>query len=368
MPRYVYTSVGAAAVAAKCFASEESFASACKQDVQKKLAAKHHLIAQRQIEAIALRTRTMCTTLGNTFRDLERELRKEPKTVDELTQMREQVKVIMATVAAQQPYLKDVADSFDLLDAFHYRLNKDMFRLRWTTLGWPRTIHDAQQSQNRVLQSEKETLSAQLRMKQHDLRSEISDVEKRVAMFGQHTISARDRDPASTRAIFDRVVALESKLKDMSDRAVNLRAAEGALELAGSEADQENLKQLTKSFEPYLQLWTSVHQWRENMQQWRTQPFHTLNSQAVEDLVNNVHRTLIKALKARVIRENADLSALAEETKKAVEHFRPFVPLIQALRSPGMRPRHWAMLTSQLHIPLSPDDTKMTLTTVRDAQ
>jgi hypothetical protein len=37
---------------------------------------------------------------------------------------------------------------------------------------------------------------------------------------------------------------------------------------------------------------------------------------------------------------------VAEEVKKQIEEFKPFIPLIQGLRNPGMRQRHWELVSS----------------------
>lgn len=35
---------------------------------------------------------------------------------------------------------------------------------------------------------------------------------------------------------------------------------------------------------------------------------------------------------------------MAQEIKKQIEEFRPYIPLIQGLRNPGMRNRHWELV------------------------
>ena len=35
---------------------------------------------------------------------------------------------------------------------------------------------------------------------------------------------------------------------------------------------------------------------------------------------------------------------VAQEIKKQIEDFRPYIPLIQGLRNPGMRNRHWELV------------------------
>ena len=37
----------------------------------------------------------------------------------------------------------------------------------------------------------------------------------------------------------------------------------------------------------------------------------------------------------------AGVIEVAQEIKQAIEDFKPYIPLIQGLRNPGMRQRHW---------------------------
>lgn len=45
---------------------------------------------------------------------------------------------------------------------------------------------------------------------------------------------------------------------------------------------------------------------------------------------------------------------VAQEIKRQIEEFRPFIPLIQGLRNPGMRNRHWDQLSKDLGIQVFP--------------
>ncbi len=48
------------------------------------------------------------------------------------------------------------------------------------------------------------------------------------------------------------------------------------------------------------------------------------------------------------------MQQVAIEIKNQIEDFKPNIPLIQALRNPGMRNRHWEMLTEELKLPVRP--------------
>jgi Dynein heavy chain, N-terminal region 2 len=58
------------------------------------------------------------------------------------------------------------------------------------------------------------------------------------------------------------------------------------------------------------------------------------------------------------ITDHTFTTATASHSVKAeVDEFMPFVPVVVALRTPGMRPRHWDALSEKLGIDLHPDAT-----------
>lgn len=50
----------------------------------------------------------------------------------------------------------------------------------------------------------------------------------------------------------------------------------------------------------------------------------------------------------------AGVGEVAQEIKGRIEEFKPFIPLIQGLRNPGMRSRHWEQLSDDLGFPIRP--------------
>jgi dynein heavy chain, axonemal len=82
-----------------------------------------------------------------------------------------------------------------------------------------------------------------------------------------------------------------------------------------------------------------------------------LDGDTVEKEVSSTYKTVVKSAKTFAGR---DLPACAENCvtiKDEIAAFKEFVPLVQALRNPGMRDRHWALLSERLGQPLHPDAT-----------
>lgn len=45
---------------------------------------------------------------------------------------------------------------------------------------------------------------------------------------------------------------------------------------------------------------------------------------------------------------------VALDIQARIEEFKPYIPLIQGLRNPGMRNRHWELLSNEININVKP--------------
>ena len=70
-------------------------------------------------------------------------------------------------------------------------------------------------------------------------------------------------------------------------------------------------------------------------------------------------RNLFKASKA--FAEIPPLRDAAEEIKKQIDEFKPAMPVITALRNPGLKDRHWKMMSKDLGVDLIPGNSLNTL-------
>ena len=70
-------------------------------------------------------------------------------------------------------------------------------------------------------------------------------------------------------------------------------------------------------------------------------PFLELDAEAIEKEVNAIYRTLQRSMKYFENHKLDGCTKVAKEIFDQVAEFRPQVPLIVALRQPGMRDRHW---------------------------
>lgn len=109
---------------------------------------------------------------------------------------------------------------------------------------------------------------------------------------------------------------------------------------------------LIKDFEPFRVLWIAVSDWLRTQDAVMTDPLSSVDAMAVEKQVSECYKIMHKSI--RVFHELVGVQEVASQIRMAIEEFKPFVPLIQALRNPGMQSRHWELMTDKIGIIVVP--------------
>lgn len=82
-------------------------------------------------------------------------------------------------------------------------------------------------------------------------------------------------------------------------------------------------------------LWDSIQQWKDCYEEWNETPFHKLNMQQIVELNT-------KTLKnCGMLEKNLPKNEIVPQLKAECEEFKEKIPVLQCLRSPDLKPRHW---------------------------
>jgi dynein heavy chain len=88
-------------------------------------------------------------------------------------------------------------------------------------------------------------------------------------------------------------------------------------------------------------------------QAWENEPFNTLDPDQMEKDITTAWKKIFKVVS--VFKDRPDVLSIATQIQEQISEFKPHLPLIISLRNPGMRPRHWHMLSTQLGFKFEPD-------------
>ena len=188
---------------------------------------------------------------------------------------------------------------------------------------------------------------------QNTFERNVEELAHRVANFHQYTDIAR---VTKVNAIVNEI---QATLAEYEVKAQTFNKRES---LFGSEATEyDALSKIVKDFEPYASLWSTASDWAGWQREWLDGPILKLDPDEVDKAFTNAQRNAAKLVKS--FKEVPGCLGIAQQVKDEMAGFAQNVPVVQALRNPGMRDRHWDDLSKELRFELRPDD-KFTL---RDA-
>ncbi|KAA6356609.1 MAG: putative Dynein heavy chain 1, axonemal, partial [Streblomastix strix] len=102
------------------------------------------------------------------------------------------------------------------------------------------------------------------------------------------------------------------------------------------------LQQTSKKFEGYYLLWTTANNWSHWRVEWKEAEFEELDAVAMEQQLTKAISNMARCQK--LFRETPEPLSVAQLVKGQMDELAPRMPMIVALRNPGMKDRHWKQL------------------------
>lgn len=113
------------------------------------------------------------------------------------------------------------------------------------------------------------------------------------------------------------------------------------------QAPSKDLHTLEKDLEHLEQVWTITKEWEELWDSWKVGRFAELVTTDMEHTSQMLFKRLNKTIR-EVKDKNWDI---CDSIKGRIEQFKRTMPLIQDLKNPAMRDRHWSQIKSEVQKP-----------------
>uniref|UniRef100_A0A8C4NS28 Dynein, axonemal, heavy chain 1 n=1 Tax=Dicentrarchus labrax TaxID=13489 RepID=A0A8C4NS28_DICLA len=114
----------------------------------------------------------------------------------------------------------------------------------------------------------------------------------------------------------------------------------------------DRLQKLVKDFQPFKDLWTTTSDWLRWHESWLNDTLSSIDPEQLDIIVNM--SDVFFFFPCSLSYMTPDCQMVATVIRNKIEDFRPYIPLIQGLRNPGMRSRHWEMLSERIHMKVKP--------------
>ena len=305
--------------------------------VRDAIVSKLESVSDKTRQLIAEFPRKICQRVCKEYEELCATLEvptEDPETVQAL---RDAVDAVPKFSRDRAMALEEAAPYYAAIGAMHRTITDDDAKLRANAEFWPirikktirKALEDAAVDQKRY---EEEQAAAQERF-----ADEIEELEASVSTLAELT------DMSETELYADRVGAIDERIRAAQATAALFNSREAVF--GKRPTNYNKIRVVAEVLEPFHKFWTYAANWKRWKVGWLVEtPFASLDAEEMEQKVSDASKSMHKMQKQFTTKKLPTCASNCETIKKELDAFAKFVPLTLALRSAGMRPRHWERL------------------------
>nr|XP_054750956.1 dynein axonemal heavy chain 3-like isoform X12 [Lytechinus pictus] len=283
------------------------------------------------------------------YDQIVRRITTQSETTTQLVKLQEYVdRLTTGELLQLKKKLEVAAGNLIFLMDYAY-LKKDDLMLNDQTFTWPDRIMPIIRNSEMKLQKEHDYAVSKLNDWQKKFAVRIKDVMDQVKAF-------RTKDRMSeAQDYLDKLIDIQLKLDDFYAEKGAVNQEQKLLDV-GHISPYPELDQIKEKKEPYDKLWNAAVKFHHMYDKWMNGPLLDVNAEVVEDEVQNMWRTSYKLTKVFAHPDMMGPMRAATTIKAKLEKFKINMPLINALCNPGIKQRHWDMMSEKVGFNMTPQD------------
>ncbi|OAF70501.1 hypothetical protein A3Q56_01728, partial [Intoshia linei] len=317
------------------------------ENTRQVLAKKRKSLATSILGVLARKLRNQSDQACNTFKKISQRLYEKPNSIEELDELREWMILVPDKIKEHQDQIDQSVSDYELIEDFCVNLSVDDFNARWTTIGWPNKLELMMSQAEKTLKVDEERFKKAQIQDNANVYNKLDELTMSVAGMSAYTDIGKAHETANEMRRINKQLNETQKLT----QTYNNRERLFSLPVT----NYDKLKVLMNDFEPYRSLWITVSDWIRTYDSCLDDPLNLIDSETIEKVVNDSYKSLHKSIKH--FKNVSDVLDVATTIKNKVQEFKPYIPLLQGLRNPGMRHRHWTELSESIGIPIVPNDS-----------
>ncbi|KAL6436551.1 hypothetical protein ACFW04_004787 [Cataglyphis niger] len=274
------------------------------------------------------------------YMEIRARLKAKPLNIEQLFEEQEWMETIPLTVKGLDKIIQKLKYEYDILDHFWWNLSDQDFEAKWQAIGFPQQIQ-------LYIEETKECYAIEYdKFYKAQVQDEILLTEKINTLVGNVTNVALQTDINRIHEMAIEVKRIWKMIKECQDTSLLLNERQNLFGMNVVRFEQLDL--LIKEFEPYQILWITASDWLKWQEIWMDNPLITVDATQIESMVIDMHKAMSRCVK--IFQENPKIAAIALTIRDQIEVFKPYISMIQALRNPGMKARHFEELTKETGI------------------
>jgi dynein heavy chain len=293
------------------------------------------------------------------YSEVTAKLQHDPATVEEVAELEQLIKDLPVKMAAFETEAKDVEEHWQVLDEHRKPGSPKEVHLRYElAYSLPIQIWDKVEALNLTLPNKRGEFMDEMHGEQEQFQAVLADTFAEVDSLVGYT------DPGKIKQTMLHLRSLQEKLKDCQEKSMVFMSRQTIF--GESVTDYDVLNAAQKNISPYFDLWTCVEKWTKYRDEWMTTSLSNLDAEAIDKEANTMFKTLVKVCRTFENQGGSMAGQLrvGNQMRDEVNEFRPVLPLLIALRTPGMEDRHWEALSEKVGRKVYPDKA-FTLTSAK---
>ncbi|KAJ7998998.1 hypothetical protein DPEC_G00210820 [Dallia pectoralis] len=308
------------------------------QTVRQNLSKKRRALANAALDRLALKLRKQVNDACEEYKSVSRKLHEKPNSIEELTDKREWMKQIPDQLKTHEETLTKAMSDYELIDEFFYSLSNEDINGKWTAMAWPHRIRTQMETASAQNVEDQEGFYKIQLVDQNNFHERLDSLQMLVAGLSAYT------DVSRAHEVANEVRRVGKQLKEAQATALTYNSRERLFGIPVTNDDR--LQKLVKDFQPFRNLWTTTSDWLRWHKSWHNDPLSTVDPEQLEKNVTDAFNTMDECVK--MFTDIPACQDLASDIRGKIAAFRPHIPLIQGLRNPGMRGRHWTLLSERI--------------------
>ncbi|KAG6966781.1 hypothetical protein JG688_00006600 [Phytophthora aleatoria] len=285
--------------------------------------------------------------LMNMMKDNTQKLQIKPLNLDHLSESIHLLQDIKEGMPGVVVRFEPLQHKYDLLAEFDVQTTdeeqRDLANLKSNWETYEAMLVDA----NTMLQKCKVSMKQSLQDSVADLNNIMSEL--RTEAEATLPYSGEQQSKAAHQILAE----FEKKMEATRSRQ---NALKKGLEIFGiEESKNDGFVQTEKELELLQQIWALTDEWEVVWASWKNKVFYEIEVETMESTAAQFFK--------KVVKYGKDMKnwAVWSSMKTKIEQFRQTLPLIQDLKSPALRARHWAQLKEEMGKTFDTESTSFTL-------
>ncbi|XP_022099330.1 dynein heavy chain 3, axonemal-like isoform X3 [Acanthaster planci] len=317
-------------------------------DINSWLIARADDLANIMITKIVNTSRKFNRDICSQYDNIVRKITQQSESTHQLVSLQEYVDGLWVGELLQLKARLEIAASNLLFLMDYATLSKDDLILNDTTFTWSTRIVPIIKNSETKLQKEHDIAVSKLLDKQRKFQAKLQDVLEIVKGF-----KTKDRMSEAQDYLL-KLNEIQRILDEFYEEKVSINLEEKLLDI-GQISPYALLDHIREMKEPFYKLWQTAVQFHQQYDNWMNGPLLEVDAELVEEEVQSLWKTSYKLTK--IFTGSTDMMGpmRASVTIKAkLEKFKLNMPLIGALCNPGIKQRHWDMMSKKVGFNMTP--------------